>query len=222
MTRSCRTRPPPGGCAALTRLGRRCRIWHRRGCGGQDGRRLAPLAVGPRGVPPAPRQDAGRGKGWRGFAGAMGRAKRAAGSWRYDKILPHPPTPGRVRCAYPPGRARQDWHRRGGGEGDALRLRSGRRPARGATGTPASCGPGNRSGARVRRWRGCVGCGFNRTPGLRAGPPAAARVSTMRAGFARAAGLGCCAGQRGGAKRGKHLSGGNHADPRRCLGRECP
>ena len=52
--------PPRGGCV---------RIWHSRGCGDHDGRRRAPLAVGPRGVPPAPRQAAGRGSVRAGCAG---------------------------------------------------------------------------------------------------------------------------------------------------------
>jgi hypothetical protein len=83
----------------------------------------------------------GRGAGWRGgpSRGGVGpwrRGRRAAGCRRYDDILPHPPCRGRVRFAYPPGGYGRIWDCQAGGEPYGLRLRSGRRPARGAAGTP--------------------------------------------------------------------------------------
>jgi hypothetical protein len=75
---------------------------------------------------------------------------RAGGCRRYDGTLPHPPCGGRVCCAYPPGRARQDLAPSGGRRAlSPAACASGDRPARGATGTPLGAGRG-------AGWRGGI------------------------------------------------------------------
>jgi hypothetical protein len=114
MTRSCRTRPPRGGCAALTRLGGRGRI----GTVGDAERVTAvacALGVGPRGVPPAPlRVRAGERSG----TGAQVEGPRRV---RFT-APPAPRAVPRGLRAEGSGREPQDGYPQGGGDHDGRRL----------------------------------------------------------------------------------------------------
>ncbi len=132
-----RTRPSGGGCAALTRLGGRVRIWQRQAGGEPCRLRLAPPAIGPRGVPLAPRQGVGRGVGGAGSGKVVG-VKEPQDFGGMTKSCRARPAGGGHAFGAPAGRARQDYRRREGGEPYRLR------PA------PSAIGP--RDVPLARRW----------------------------------------------------------------------
>ena len=147
MTKSCRARPAGGGHAFGVPAGRA-----RQDLAASGGRRALSPAACASGDRPARRatgtsQDAGRGLEGEGGVSRGGRRTWRMGQEPQDfggmtKSCRTRPAGGGCAALTRPGGCVRIWDRRAGGEPYRLRLRSGDRPARRATGTSQGAGRG--------------------------------------------------------------------------------